>query len=178
MYLQLVEGNVASRYPWLIPQFHTDTLQALISRSYPSLEWALSSPPKPHAFVSLPLQSATILDHLVEPLDDDHRFETIDFLYNSKLLPSLVIKLLPVYRSSDSLEYSISVCHACFFLLFRKYGKEQLSDTNTIFIADAGLSMEDQNYLRNLLEKYGYGSDLTTFNHTKIENIKRKLLNL
>ena len=57
MYLQLVEGNVASRYPWLIPQFHTDTLQALISRSYPSLEWALSSPPKPHAFVSLPLQS-------------------------------------------------------------------------------------------------------------------------
>jgi len=58
VYLQLVEGSVASRYPWLTPQFHTDTLQALISRSYPSLEWALSSPPKPHAFASLPLQSA------------------------------------------------------------------------------------------------------------------------
>jgi hypothetical protein len=31
----------------------------LLNRSYNSLEWALSSPPKPHAFVSLPLQSFT-----------------------------------------------------------------------------------------------------------------------
>jgi len=56
-YLQLVEGKSASRYPWLTPQFYTDYLQALLSRSYNSLEWALNSPPKPHAFVSLPLQS-------------------------------------------------------------------------------------------------------------------------
>jgi len=41
----------------MTPQYYTDTLQALLNRSYPSLEWALSSPPKPHAFVSLPLQS-------------------------------------------------------------------------------------------------------------------------
>jgi cytochrome c oxidase subunit 1 len=61
VYLQLVEGKVASRYPWMIPQFYTDTLQALLNRSYPSLEWALSSPPKPHAFVSLPLQSGIFL---------------------------------------------------------------------------------------------------------------------
>jgi cytochrome c oxidase subunit 1 len=58
VYLQLVEGEYAVRYPWLSPQFYTDTLQALLNRSYPSLEWALSSPPKPHAFVSLPLQSS------------------------------------------------------------------------------------------------------------------------
>ena len=57
VYIQLVEGEISSRYPWLTPQFYTDTLQALLNRSYPSLEWALSSPPKPHAFVSLPLQS-------------------------------------------------------------------------------------------------------------------------
>lgn len=57
VYLQLTDGSVASRNPWLTPQFFTDTLQALISRSYLSLEWNLSSPPKPHAFVSLPLQS-------------------------------------------------------------------------------------------------------------------------
>lgn len=57
VYAQLVEGKAASRFPWMIPQFYTDTLQALLNRSYPSLEWALSSPPKPHAFVSLPLQS-------------------------------------------------------------------------------------------------------------------------
>jgi cytochrome c oxidase subunit 1 len=57
VYAQLVEGKSATRYPWATPQFYTDTLQALLTRSYPSLEWALSSPPKPHAFVSLPLQS-------------------------------------------------------------------------------------------------------------------------
>jgi len=57
VYAQLVEGKSASRYPWMTPQYYTDTLQALLNRSYPSLEWALSSPPKPHAFVSLPLQS-------------------------------------------------------------------------------------------------------------------------
>lgn len=57
VYAQLVGGKTASRYPWLTPQYFTDTLQALLNRSYPSLEWALTSPPKPHAFVSLPLQS-------------------------------------------------------------------------------------------------------------------------
>ena len=57
VYIQLVEGNAASRYPWINIQFYTDTLQALLNRSYPSLEWGLTSPPKPHAFVSLPLQS-------------------------------------------------------------------------------------------------------------------------
>jgi len=58
VYIQLTEGEYAGRHPWLNPQFYTDTLQALKNRSYPSLEWALTSPPKPHAFVSLPLQSS------------------------------------------------------------------------------------------------------------------------
>jgi hypothetical protein len=58
VYIQLVEGKASTRYPWLTPQFYTDTLQTLLNRSYNSLEWALNSPPKPHAFVSLPLQSA------------------------------------------------------------------------------------------------------------------------
>ena len=57
VYEQLVNGKASSRYPWTTPEYHTDTLQALLNRSYPSLEWALTSPPKPHAFVSLPLQS-------------------------------------------------------------------------------------------------------------------------
>jgi cytochrome c oxidase subunit 1 len=57
VYKQLVEGKVASRNPWLTPGFYTDVLQANLNRCYSSLEWGLSSPPKPHAFVSLPLQS-------------------------------------------------------------------------------------------------------------------------
>ena len=60
VYIQLIQGESSNRYPWMTPQFYTDTLQALLNRSYPSLEWALSSPPKPHAFVSLPLQSSIL----------------------------------------------------------------------------------------------------------------------
>ncbi len=57
LYNQLVSGQSVSRYPWLTPQFYTDFLQTLLMRAYTSLEWALNSPPKPHAFASLPLQS-------------------------------------------------------------------------------------------------------------------------
>ena len=57
VYLQLVFGKPVSRYPWLTPQFYTDLLQSLLNRAYTSLEWCLNSPPKPHAFASLPLQS-------------------------------------------------------------------------------------------------------------------------
>ena len=56
-YHQLVEGKSVSRYPWATPQFYTDFLQGLLNRAYTSLEWCLNSPPKPHAFASLPLQS-------------------------------------------------------------------------------------------------------------------------
>ena len=57
LYVQLVEGNVTSRYPWLIPDFHSDVLRTILNRRYIGLEWCVSSPPKPHTFVSLPLQS-------------------------------------------------------------------------------------------------------------------------
>jgi cytochrome c oxidase subunit 1 len=57
IYMQLVEGDVTSRYPWLVPEFYSDLFQTLFNRNYNSLEWALDSPPKPHAFVSLPIQS-------------------------------------------------------------------------------------------------------------------------
>jgi hypothetical protein len=58
LYVQLVKGEETSRYPWLTPQFFSDLFQTLFNRNYNSLEWSLNSPPKPHAFVSLPLQSS------------------------------------------------------------------------------------------------------------------------
>nr|YP_010632666.1 cytochrome c oxidase subunit I [Cladonia submitis]WBP63578.1 cytochrome c oxidase subunit I [Cladonia submitis]WBP63594.1 cytochrome c oxidase subunit I [Cladonia submitis]WBP63610.1 cytochrome c oxidase subunit I [Cladonia submitis]WBP63626.1 cytochrome c oxidase subunit I [Cladonia submitis]WBP64033.1 cytochrome c oxidase subunit I [Cladonia submitis] len=57
LYIQLTEGKPISGYVWHMPSYFYDALQALIIRSFDSLEWALSSPPKPHAFVSLPVQS-------------------------------------------------------------------------------------------------------------------------
>lgn len=56
--VQLTIGHYTSKYPWLTPQFYTDLFQTLFNRNYNSLEWCLNSPPKPHAFVSLPLQSS------------------------------------------------------------------------------------------------------------------------
>jgi cytochrome c oxidase subunit 1 len=57
VYVQLTEGEATSKYPWLTPQFYSDLFQTLFNRNYNSLEWSLNSPPKPHAFVSLPIQS-------------------------------------------------------------------------------------------------------------------------
>jgi cytochrome c oxidase subunit 1 len=59
-YIQLVEGKTVSRYPWATPQFYSDSLQTLLNKAYDSLEWCLTSPPKPHAFISLPLQSSIL----------------------------------------------------------------------------------------------------------------------
>jgi cytochrome c oxidase subunit 1 len=57
VYDQLVEGKYSSRFHWYVPEFYLDTLQILLSRVYIGLEWCLNSPPKPHAFASLPLTS-------------------------------------------------------------------------------------------------------------------------
>lgn len=57
LYVQLVEGKATQKYPWLAPQYYGDLFQTLFSRNYITIEWTLDSPPKPHAFTSLPLQS-------------------------------------------------------------------------------------------------------------------------
>ena len=61
VYKQLIEGKIATRNPWAVAGFYTDVLQSNLNRYYNSLEWGLSSPPKPHAFVSLPKQSSVFL---------------------------------------------------------------------------------------------------------------------
>jgi cytochrome c oxidase subunit 1 len=58
VYQQLTKGERASRNPWITPSFFNDALRVYLSRSYTSLEWSLNSPPKPHPFVNLPLQSS------------------------------------------------------------------------------------------------------------------------
>lgn len=58
LFVQLSTGRGVYRYPWTVVQFYYDALRADLIRSYNSLEWGLISPPKPHAFVSLPTQSA------------------------------------------------------------------------------------------------------------------------
>ena len=57
LYKQLVEGKAAPRYYGMTTEFHFDSLQILLGRNYEGIEWAIDSPPRPHSFVSLPLQS-------------------------------------------------------------------------------------------------------------------------
>jgi heme/copper-type cytochrome/quinol oxidase subunit 1 len=64
VYVQLVEARATSRYPWLSAEFYSDSLQTLLNRSYGSLEWALTSPPSPHAFISLPVSTVCQLHGL------------------------------------------------------------------------------------------------------------------
>jgi len=57
VYDQLVYGKPVGRYVWGLSSFFNDLLQSQLNRAYPSLEWAINSPPKPHSYVSLPVQS-------------------------------------------------------------------------------------------------------------------------
>ena len=85
LYVQLVEGKSTSNYPWLTPQFYYDLLQTHLTRSFNSLEWGLNSPPKPHAFVSLPLQSF-LIKQLINILCDffDKSYYTIIAIWANK----------------------------------------------------------------------------------------------
>lgn len=62
VYLQLVKGKAIFGYAWAVPQLFSDYLRILKDKCAPGLEWALHNPPKPHAFTSLPLQSANSLN--------------------------------------------------------------------------------------------------------------------
>jgi len=65
-YTQLTSGSESARYPWTNGNFYYDILQNSVNRAYNSIEWAISSPPKPHSFVSLPLQSNIITNENID----------------------------------------------------------------------------------------------------------------
>jgi cytochrome c oxidase subunit 1 len=57
LYVQLVNGIAVSRDPWKLPALFDDIVRWNLNRVGLGLEWVLNSPPKPHAFVNLPLTS-------------------------------------------------------------------------------------------------------------------------
>ena len=77
LYAQLVKGKHTSKYPLLSSEFITDILQYYLLKVFDSIEWCLNSPPKPHPFMSLPVQSG------IEILFDDEIWEAISDLINS-----------------------------------------------------------------------------------------------
>ena len=93
---QLTKGNPVSRYPWLIPQAFTDVFHALFTRNNFSIEWSVSSPPKPHTFATLPLQSdnSEIIAQMVEAAANV--VSTIDPLTQEEILEHLTRAIEPV----------------------------------------------------------------------------------
>ena len=81
LYAQLVQGKHTSKYPLLSSEFITDILQIYLLRAFDFIEWCLNSPPKPHPYISLPVQSGIEIlfeDEISEALSD-----LINFLTNS-----------------------------------------------------------------------------------------------
>lgn len=57
LYTQLVESKAMLKFISFTYDFYIDLLQIILNRVDIGLEWSLNSPPKPHAFATLPLQS-------------------------------------------------------------------------------------------------------------------------
>jgi hypothetical protein len=112
LYKQLTVGAFAKRNPWLNLQIFTDLLQALLNRSYPSLEWGLSSPPKPHAFVSLPVQSKITTKSFSKHLTLKKFCLTVTFLLNAYILMEVILPL--IMPDLFFVNYLIASCIASF----------------------------------------------------------------
>jgi hypothetical protein len=120
VYVQLVEGKATTRYPWLTPQFYSDSLQTLLNRSYNSLEWALNSPPKPHAFVSLPIQSAVCVHGIAgycqacwnimnaNKIACTHHWVAAT---NTSLAGTQCDLGIPLHTITSTLAYTCDICH-------------------------------------------------------------------
>ena len=58
VYDQLTNNKQTLRYTWYLSEYVSDYLRESLARASTSLEWNLTSPPKPHPYISLPLQSS------------------------------------------------------------------------------------------------------------------------
>jgi cytochrome c oxidase subunit 1 len=109
LYNQLTEGKTEVKYPWFHIEFFGDLLQIQLNRVYTGLEWCLDSPPKPHAFVSLPLQSSlTPLSSINNIWAGIQRFTSA---------PSLADKILKGFKLLGFIFMSFSLCIGQYFLL-------------------------------------------------------------
>ncbi len=116
LYAQLVEGKESARNPWVRPELYTDHFQALLNKTFDSLEWNLTSPPKPHSFTSLPLQSFAVSNPLrtksILELEARSANSVEATFYKSIIKPSnwhaTLINLSPHYLRNRILDSALS----------------------------------------------------------------------
>ncbi len=83
------------------PQFYSDILRAYFLRAYDSLEWGLQSPPKPHSFVSLPLQSG--VPYL--PAELVSMIGAFIEVTSQREIQDIMVNMLGVYSGIEDLHY-------------------------------------------------------------------------
>ena len=119
---QLTELKVASRYPWLNTEYMSDCLQSLLKRAYISLDWCPNSPPKPHPFPSLAVQSNIILILISLTLGLFKYFNIYNkfFLLDQNIVKVLLIR---IYQdgSSNIIKYIRAVVNINISLLISAY---------------------------------------------------------
>jgi hypothetical protein len=173
VYEQLVYGKAVSRNPWLVPQFFYDLLQTLLNRSYSSLEWALNSPPKPHPFVSLPLQSY-LFSYLLAKVGS----------FSQPLYASFTTKLASAYYSTLAHLYLNPYFVTGFVdgegtVFFRK-GENRKFGYSVSLVFSIGLHSKDRLLLERIKDYFGgigiisdHGSSVIHFTVTRIEDIAK-----
>ena len=130
LFAQLVKGSDASRDNWFAPEFFEDIIQALSGRNYDSLEWNLTSPPKSHAFVSLPLQSMNPFDLFFKNMNKSgkgyKRTYTFAHITGAPAQPGLyctccgtyhaMYYLCPSCKTPGMVNDLCFICHKCSFM--------------------------------------------------------------
>jgi hypothetical protein len=101
VYKQITNNLVAPKFPWLKGQLFSDTFQILFIRNNFSLEWSLNSPPKPHAFASLPLQSS--IETIIEAISN-----STEALTNTELYDHIIEKLSRLESSEQAVRSELT----------------------------------------------------------------------
>lgn len=166
LYLQLIKGEAVSRYLWLNPGIYTDILRHAINNNAPGIEWAIASPPKPHAFTSLPVSSTFFSTNpfsnflsLWKKVEKENRryyfnislffvwISIASYLYVTlKITPFLLITIpiIPIIITSKRITYSLFKkfisSNILYVVLIIWTGIELLLYSNTISVWDLCLN--------------------------------------
>lgn len=96
VYVQLRGDLFVIRNPWTLTGFYSDMLRVINTRVSTSLEWVLSNPPKPHAFISLPLQSNILCSWLKKRMTKDNIIRSLKIFIVGLALRSLILTLIGI----------------------------------------------------------------------------------
>lgn len=163
LFMQLTQAKASIRYPWLSPQFYADLFRTLFNRNFNSLEWGLTSPPKPHAFDSLPVQS---LSHTIKSLN---------------LTSASVTSLLPYRYADHNLRTNVKNFSACVPLSAGDPGSESHKEAIKELLNRAherdprGINHRATQFLQKAIQELENKTEQTETNITRLKMEHKRL---